>query len=144
MEKKISSKKYNDRLFIALGFISIGILFLIYSGIQDFSVTSDSIKATDRLAIVFYIIMSLSFGAISYGLYRYHHRKVLEGNDNILGNIASITLNKKAKKIFIITFIAYWCFFSITSGMLIYQPDVTFSYHYDAVIPSIVLIPCWV
>ncbi|SVA68979.1 uncharacterized protein METZ01_LOCUS121833, partial [marine metagenome] len=62
MEKKISSKKYNDRLFIALGFISIGILFLIYSGIQDFSVTSDSIKATDRLAIAFYIIISLSFG----------------------------------------------------------------------------------
>ena len=142
MKKQINSKKYNDRLFIVLGFISIGILFLVYSNIQDFSVTPDSIKATDRLAIVFYIIMSLSFGAISYGLYRYHHRKVLEGNDNILGNIASITLNKKAKKIFIITFIAYWCFFSITSGMLIYQPDVTFSYHYDAVIPSIVLIPC--
>ena len=98
MKKQISSKKYNDKLFIALGFISIGILFLVYSNIQDFSVTPDSIKATDRLAVVFYIIMSLSFGAISYGLYRYHHRKVLEGNDNILGNIASITLNKKAKK----------------------------------------------
>ena len=107
MKKQISSKKYNDRLFIVLGFISIGILFLVYSGMQDFSVTPDSIKATDRLAVAFYIIMSLSFGAISYGLYRYHHRKVLEGNDTLLGSIASITLNKKAKKIFIITFIAY-------------------------------------
>ena len=111
MKKQINSKKYNDRLFIVLGFISIGILFLVYSSIQDFSVTPDSIKATDRLAITFYIIMSLSFGAISYGLYRYHHRKVLEGNDDLLGNIARITLSKKAKKIFIITFIAYWCFF---------------------------------
>ena len=142
MKREITSKKHNDRLLILLGFTSIGILFLVYSGMQDFSVTDDSIQAVDRLAIAFYIIMIMSFGAISYGLYRYHHRKVLENSNNLLGIIASITLNNKARKIFVITFIIYWSFFSVTSGMLIYQPDVIFSHHYDATIPSAILLPC--
>ena len=27
-------------------------------------------------------------------------------------------------------------FFSLTAGLIVYQPDVTFSHHYDAIIPS--------
>ncbi len=142
MKRQTSTKKHNDKSLIILGFASIGILFLVYSGIQDFSVTPDSIQAVDRLAIAFYVIMIMSFGAIAYGLYRYHHRKVLDDGNDLLGIIASITLNNKAKKIFAITFIIYWSFFSITSGMLIYQPDVIFSHHYDAIVPSAILLPC--
>ena len=111
MKRQTSTKKHNDKSLIILGFASIGILFLVYSGMQDFSVTPDSIQAVDRLAIAFYVIMIMSFGAIAYGLYRYHHRKVLDDGNDLLGIIASITLNNKAKKIFAITFIIYWSFF---------------------------------
>ena len=27
-------------------------------------------------------------------------------------------------------------FFSLTAGLIVYQPDMTFSYHYDAIVPS--------
>ena len=47
-----------------------------------------------------------------------------------------ITLNSKSRKIFAITFITYGVFFSLTAGLIVYQPDVTFSHHYDAIVPS--------
>jgi hypothetical protein len=45
-------------------------------------------------------------------------------------------------KLFIITFVLYGFFFSMTSGILIYQPEVIFSYHYGAEIPSAHITPC--
>ena len=36
----------------------------------------------------------------------------------------------------------YGLFFSLTSGILVYQPDVVFSYHYDAIVPSMHITPC--
>jgi hypothetical protein len=53
-----------------------------------------------------------------------------------------MTLNKKSRRIFILTFIGYGIFFSLTSGMLVYQPEVVFSYHYNAEIPSAHITPC--
>ena len=65
------------------------------------------------------------------------------GNLNdILSVIASTTWNNKSKKIFIITFILYGIFFAFTSGIIVYQPDVVFSYHYNAIIPSAHLNSC--
>ena len=128
--------KTNDRVFIIIGFAVIGIIFVLYSNIDDFSITTDSIQAIERLAVIFYIILLMSFGAIVYGIYRYHQRKSVEKTDKILTIIAKATLNSKSKKIFAVTFIVYAVFFSLTSGLIVYQPDVTFSYHYDAEIPS--------
>ena len=34
----------------------------------------------ERLAIGFYIILFMSFGAIGYGIYRYHQRKATEND----------------------------------------------------------------
>ena len=128
--------KMNDRAFIIIGFAVIGIIFVLYSSINDFSITMDSIQAVERLAVGFYIILLMSFGAIGYGIYRYHHRKAAEDTNRILTIIAKTTMNSKSKKIFIATFMAYGMFFSLTAGLIVYHPDVTFSYHYDAVIPS--------
>ena len=136
MESYESKIKTNDRMFIIIGFTVIGIIFVLYSSINDFSITDDSIQAIERLAIGFYIILLLSFGASGYGIYRYHHRKSVENTNGILTIIAKTTLNSKSKKIFVITFIAYGMFFSLTAGLIVYQPDVTFSHHYDATIPS--------
>ena len=136
MESYESKIKTNDRMFIIIGFVVIGIIFVLYSSINNFSITDDSIQAIERLAIGFYIILLLSFGAIGYGIYRYHHRKSAENTNDILTIIAKITLNSKSKKIFVVTFVAYSMFFSLTAGLIVYQPDVTFSHHYDAIIPS--------
>ena len=136
MESYESKIKTNDRVLIIIGFAVIGIIFTLYSNIDDFSITDDSIQAIERLAIGFYIILLLSFGAIGYGIYRYHHRKSAENTNDILTIIAKITLNSKSKKIFVVTFVAYSMFFSLTAGLIVYQPDVTFSHHYDAIIPS--------
>ena len=136
MESYESKIKTNDRMLIIIGFAVIGIIFTLYSNIDDFSITDDSIQAIERLAIGFYIILLLSFGAIGYGIYRYHHRKSAENTNDILTIIAKITLNSKSKKIFVVTFVAYSMFFSLTAGLIVYQPDVTFSHHYDAIIPS--------
>ena len=48
----------------------------------------------------------------------------------------------KQRKIFVLTFVTYGIFFSFTSGLIVYQPDVVFSYHYDAVIPSAYMNSC--
>jgi len=136
MESYKSKIKTNDRMFVIIGFVVIGIIFVLYSNIDDFSVTTDSIQAIERLAVGFYIILLMSFGAIGYGIYRYHYRKSVENTNSILAIIAKTTLNSQSKKIFAVTFVTYGIFFSLTAGLIVYQPDVTFSHHYDAVVPS--------
>ena len=134
--------KINDITFIIIGFSVMGIIFLLYSNIGDFSITVDSVQSIERLAIGFYLILLLSFGAIGYGIYRYHKRKVTENNQGVLSIIAKTTMDVKSKKIFIATFIIYGIFFSLTAGLIVYQPDVIFSYHYDAIVPSVHMNAC--
>ena len=136
METTNPKIKTNDRIFVIIGFVVIGIIFTLYSNVNDFSITPESTQAIERLAIGFYIVLLMSFGAIGYGIYRYHYRKSAEKNNDILTIIAKITLNSKSKKIFSITFIVYGIFFSLTAGLIVYQPDVIFSHHYDAIVPS--------
>ena len=136
METTKPKIKTNDRVFVIIGFVVIGIIFTLYSNINDFSITPESTQAIERLAVGFYVVLLMSFGAIGYGIYRYHYRKSAENNNDILTIIAKITLNSKSRKIFAITFIAYGVFFSLTAGLIVYQPDVIFSHHYDAIVPS--------
>ena len=141
MEKHVT-KKQNDRLFILLGFVSISILFLLYSRIQDPSLTSDFVESLNRFAVGFYVLLLISFGSIAYGLYRYHQRKAIKMRNGILSIIAQTTWNNKSRKIFLGTFVAYGVFFSLTSGLIVYQPEVIFSYHYDAIVPSAYINAC--
>ena len=119
-----------------LGFISIGVLFFLYSITNDFSISPESTQSIERLAIGFYVLLLLSLGSISYGIYRYHQRKAKENAHGVLNIIAKTTMNSKSRKIFLVAFIAYGMFFSLTAGLIVYQPDVTFSHHYDAIVPS--------
>ena len=109
MEKHIT--KTNDRAFIIIGFVVIGIIFALYSNTDDFSITTDSVQAIERLAIGFYAILFMSFGTIGYGIYRYHQRKAFENTNSILTIIAKTTMNSKSRKIFVATFITYGMFF---------------------------------
>ena len=140
MEK--NKTKTNDKAFIIIGFVVIGIIFVLYSNIDDFSISADSMQAIERLAIGFYVVLLMSFGTIGYGIYRYHQRKAIENTNGILTIIAKTTMNSKSRKIFVATFNAYGMFFSLTAGLIVYQPDMIFSHHYDAVIPSAPMNAC--
>ena len=142
MNTKTTTDSQNNKKLIALGLISIGILFLVYSRFENTALTPDAISSIERISIVFYILLIISFSAIGVGLRKYQKRKALEPSQNPLTIICSTTVNFKAKKVFILTFVLYGIFFSLTSGILVYQPDVIFSYHYGADVPSAHITPC--
>jgi hypothetical protein len=142
MANKTTVSSQNDKKLITVGFITIGILFLIYSRFENPGLTPDAISSVERLSVMFYILIIISFGVIGIGLRRYQKRKAIEPSSNPLTIICSMTVNLKAKKVFIITFIIYGIFFSLTSGILVYQPEVIFSYHYGADVPSAHITPC--
>lgn len=142
MAKQVAVRTQKGKSLIILGFVSIAVLFLIYSRFQSAALTPDSIPAIERLAILFYVGLFCAFGAISYGLYNYHKYKVQKNDSGILSTIAIATYNLRSRKIFAAAFIAYGIFFSLTSGTLVYQPEVVFSYHYGAEVPSAHITPC--
>lgn len=128
---------------IVLGFVTIAIIFLIYGRYQDPELlTPSAMDSIQRIAYGFYIILVVSFGAIAFGMYRYHQEKVRKNGKDILTIIALITWNSKSRKIFVLTFIGYGVFFSLVSGTLVYQPEVNFAVHYGATIPSGFIAPC--
>ena len=142
MEKQTDVRTQKGKSLIILGFVVIAILFLIYARTASLGLTPEAVLVIERLAVIFYVIIIMAFGVITFGLYRYHKQKALENNGGVLSIIAATTFNKKSRKIFLLTFIGYGIFFSLTSGMLVYQPEVVFSYHYGAIIPSAHLTAC--
>ena len=142
MEKQNTIRSHKGKQLIILGFVSIVILFLIYARLQNPGITPEVLPSLERLATGFYIVLILAFGAIAYGLYLYHKQKAQENDGGILSIIAATTFNSRSRKIFAVTFILYGIFFSLTSGILVYQPEVVFSYHYGATIPSAHITPC--
>src|SRR3972149_5332271 len=142
MKKQTDVRTQKGKSLIILGFVVIAILFLIYARTASLGLTPEAVLAIERLAGIFYVIIIMAFGVITFGLYRYHKQKALENNGGALSIIAATTFNKKSRRIFLLTFIGYGIFFSLTSGMLVYQPEVVFSYHYGAIIPSAHLTVC--
>ncbi len=128
---------------IVLGFATMVIIFVIYGRYQDPELlTPSAIGTIQRIAYGFYIILLASFGAIAFGMYRYHREKVESKGKDLSSIIALATWNSKSRKIFAATFVGYGIFFSLVSGTLVYQPEVSFSYHYGATIPSGFVAPC--
>ena len=142
MEKIVKSSNKGKKL-IVLGFVTIAIIFLIYSRYQDPELlTPSAIDSIQRIAYGFYITLAVSFGAIAFGMYRYQKEKVEINGKDLSTIIALVTWNSKSRKIFVITFIGYGIFFSLVSGTLVYQPEVNFAIHYGAAIPSGFIAPC--
>ncbi|NND87269.1 MAG: hypothetical protein HKM23_08130, partial [Nitrosopumilus sp.] len=118
-------------------------MFLIYSRFQESTIISpDVLQVLERLAIGFYLVISLSIVILFMGLHSYHKNSAQQNNNSLQFIISSLFLRKRSKKIFWITFFIYGAFFSLASGTLIYQPDVSFSLHYGADVPSAFIAPC--
>ena len=143
MNNEPAGESKRGRKLIILGFVTIGILFLLYSRYQDPElITPDAFDSIQRIAYGFYIILLACFGAIAYGLYIFHKGKVERKEKDLFAIIAITTWNPKSRKIFLATFVCYGIFFSLVSGTLVYQPEVDFSVHYGAEIPSGFVAPC--
>ena len=142
MKTETTKGGQNDKKLIILGFISIAILFLIYVRFEYQEITPDAVQSIERLGTAFYVLFTISIGMIGVGLRKFQKRVAATGNTTVLSMICSNTLGSKAKKTFIVTFIIYGVFFSMTSGILVYQPEVVFSYHYGADVPSAHITPC--
>ncbi|MBA4459481.1 MAG: hypothetical protein H2B02_01155 [Nitrosopumilaceae archaeon] len=143
MKSESTADSKSGRKLIILGFVTIGILFLLYSRYQDPElITPDAFDSIQRIAYGFYIILLACFGAITYGLYIFHKAKVERKEKDLFTIIAITTWNPKSRKIFLATFVGYGIFFSLVSGTLVYQPEVNFSIHYGAEIPSGFVAPC--
>ena len=83
MEKQTTKTSQKGKELIILGFVSIAILFLIYTSVQNQEITPNAVSAIERVAIGFYVILMMAFGAIAIGLYRYHKQKASENNNKI-------------------------------------------------------------
>ena len=142
MKTKTASGSQNEKKLIILGFISIVVLFIIYARFENPGITPDAISSIERLSVAFYILLVIAFGTIGLGLRRYQRKSAATGNQTAISMICNSTISKNSMKVFIITFIIYGLFFSMTSGILVYQPEVIFSYHYGAEIPSAHITPC--
>ena len=126
-----------------LGFIIIGVLFVLYGRYQDPELmTPSAIDSIQRIAYGFYITLVAAFGAIAIGIFRYHKGKVETKGKDLSTIIALVTWNSKSRKIFLSTFVGYGIFFALISGTLVYQPEINFVTHYGAVIPSGFIAPC--
>ena len=143
MGKEQSNAVSKGKKLIILGFVTIAFIFVIYGRFQDPELmTPSAIDTIQRIAIGFYITLIASFGAIAFGMYRYHKGKVESNGTDLSTIIAITTWNSKSRKIFAATFIGYGIFFSLISGTLVYQPEVNFITHYGATIPSGFIAPC--
>ncbi|MCE2614386.1 MAG: hypothetical protein LVO36_00630, partial [Nitrosopumilus sp. (ex Thoosa mismalolli)] len=143
MGKEQTNSASKGKKLIILGFVTIAIIFAIYGRYQDPELmTPSALESIQRIAMGFYITLITSFGAIALGMYRYHKGKVESNGKDLSTIIAITTWNTKSRKIFVATFIGYGIFFSLISGTLVYQPEVSFITHYGAAIPSGFIAPC--
>jgi hypothetical protein len=143
MGEQTLKRSQDGKKLMILGFVVIGILFVMYSRYQDPEIiTPDAFDSIQRIANGFYIIMIAALGAITYGIYLFHKYKIQKKDKDLLTIIALTTWNSKSRKIFIVVFITYGIFFSLASGTLVYQPEVNFVKHYGATIPSGFIAPC--
>lgn len=129
---------------ICAGLIAIGVLFVLYARLlsDPGSITPDATASLYRIAYAFYVLLAAALGAIAIGLYRYHRAMAQPHMRGLIAVIAQHTWNSRSRKIFVATFAAYGVFFSLASGTLVYQPEVIFSYHYGAQIPSLEVVAC--
>ena len=129
---------------IMAGIGSIVALFVLYARYvsEPGSITPEAVDALHRIAYAFYALVAAAFGAVAYGLYRYHMYAARSQSMGLVATIARHTQNRRSRSVFATVFVVYGIFFSLTSGTLVYQPEVVFSYHYGVQVPSIDIIAC--
>jgi hypothetical protein len=129
-------------VLIILGFVAIAASFLAYARNDNLTITPAAMPALQRLAMTTYVILFISYGAIGWGLYKNYRSKVAFPDPSISSIIANAVNNKRAKKIFVASSIGYGIFFALTSGIILYKPDINATDYGFPKPPHIELSPC--
>ena len=141
MEKQKSvSRSY--RALILVGFLAIAASFLAYTKNNSLIITPAAMPALQNLAVATYLVLFASFAAIGWGLYKMYKTKITSADSTISSIIANAIHNKRSKQIFLISAIGYGLFFALTSGIIIYKPDINATDYGFPKPPHIELSPC--
>lgn len=127
---------------ILVGFLAIAVSFLAYAKNDNLMITPSAMPALQRLAIATYLVLLASFAAIGWGLYKMYKTKITSADSTISSIIANAIHNKRSKQIFIISAIGYGLFFALTSGIIIYKPDINATDYGFPKPPHIEISPC--
>ncbi len=140
MEKQATLQR-SPRVLIIIGSVAMLISFLAYWNNHALIITPAAMPALERLAVMAYVIMLLSFGSIGWGLHRFYRAKIRDADDSTSSIISNVINNRKAKRIFVISAIGYGLFFAFGSGIILYKPELNFT-DYGLTVPMAELSPC--
>ncbi len=141
MEKQ-STVRRSHRALVIVGFLAIAVSFLAYARNNEITVTPAAMPALQNLAYATYFILFASFVAIGWGLYKFYKSKIEQPDSSISSIISNSLNNKRAKQIFVISAIGYGIFFGLTSGVILYKPDINATDYGFPTPPHIELSPC--
>ncbi|HEU5220664.1 MAG TPA: hypothetical protein VFU58_01250 [Candidatus Nitrosotalea sp.] len=141
MEKQVTSGRSHLAL-ILVGFLAIAVSFLAYAKNNNLIITPAAMPALQNLAVATYLVLLASFAAIGWGLYKMYKTKIISSDSTISSIIANAIHNKRSKQIFVISAIGYGLFFALTSGTIIYKPDINATDYGFPKPPHIELSPC--
>ena len=131
----------SHKVLIIVGSLAMLISFLAYWNNHSLIITPNAMPALQRLAVMAYVIMLLSFGSIGWGLHRFYRTKIRNAHDSISSIISSVINNRKSKQIFVISAIGYGLFFAFGSGIILYKPELNFT-DYGLPVPMAEISPC--
>lgn len=140
--EKPSTVHRSHRALVIVGFLAIAVSFLAYAKNNEITVTPGAMPALQNLAYATYFILFASFGAIGWGLYKFYKSKTETPDSSIASIISNSLNNKRAKRILVISAIGYGIFFGLTSGVILYKPDVNATDYGFPTPPHIELSPC--
>ena len=141
MEKQTTSGRSHLAL-ILVGFLAIAVSFFAYAKNNNLIITPAAMPALQNLAVATYLVLLASFAAIGWGLYKMYKTKITSVDSTISSIIANAIHNKRSKQIFVISAIGYGLFFALTSGIIIYKPDINATDYGFPKPPHIELSPC--
>lgn len=141
MEKQTTSGRSHLAL-ILVGFLAIAVSFFAYAKNNNLIITPAAMPALQNLAVATYLVLLASFAAIGWGLYKMYKTKITSTDSTISSIIANAIHNKRSKQIFVISAIGYGLFFALTSGIIIYKPDINATDYGFPKPPHIELSPC--
>ncbi|MDE1763327.1 MAG: hypothetical protein KGH88_03670 [Thaumarchaeota archaeon] len=140
MEKQTAVQR-SHRVLIIIGSLAMLVSFLAYWNNHSLMITPAAMPALQRLAIVAYVIMFLSFGSIGWGLYRFYRAKIGDADDSTASIISTVISSKRSKQIFVISAVGYGLFFAVGSGIILYKPELNLT-DYGLAVPMAEISPC--
>ncbi len=146
----------SESLRLQSGFFSgiillIGLSFVVWSMVAYYLAMVGSLLTTEQgtaslenLAYLSLFVLLFGLGLCGIGVVKL--LSIRRGNDQqssaIMAQLSFLITQKRYWSVSLLCAILYGIFFSIVSGILVYQPAITFSRGYGVKIPSVLVVTC--